>query len=82
MVNIEYDDNFQKQFRKLNDSLFKIKIKKQIEKIIKHPKTGKPMRYKRKGTREVYISPYRLAYLFLENENKIIFLEIYHKDEQ
>lgn len=38
--------------------------------------------YSRKGTREVYISPYRLAYAYFQTENKIVFLDIYHKDEQ
>ena len=67
-----------KVFRSANKS----QIKKQVEKIIENPETGKPMRYNRKGTREVYISPYRLAYAYLSSENKIIFLGIYHKDEQ
>jgi len=40
------------------------------------------MRYARKGTRESYIGSYRLAYAYMKNENKLIFLEFYHKDEQ
>ena len=40
------------------------------------------MRFYRKGTREVYISPYRLSYAYLKEEDKIIFLDLYHKDEQ
>lgn len=38
------------------------------------------MRYARKGTREVYISPFRLSYKY-EN-NVLTFLDLYHKDEQ
>jgi hypothetical protein len=40
------------------------------------------MRYTRKGTREVYIAPFRLAYEYLKIEDRIIFLKLYHKDEQ
>jgi len=40
------------------------------------------MRYVRKGTRELYIGPFRLSYAYLKDENKIIFLDPYHKDEQ
>ena len=43
---------------------------------------GKPMKYNRKNTRELYISPYRIAYAYISSENKLIFLDLYHKDEQ
>jgi mRNA-degrading endonuclease RelE of RelBE toxin-antitoxin system len=82
MVTYAYDKHFQKQFKKIKNSSFKSKILKQIEKIINTPDIGKPMKYSRKGTREVYIAPFRLVYAFLEKEEKIIFLDIYHKDEQ
>jgi len=51
-------------------------------KIIQNPDVGKPMRYARKGTREVYIKPFRLSYAYISEEDKIIFLDLYHKDEQ
>ncbi|MDD4353847.1 MAG: type II toxin-antitoxin system RelE/ParE family toxin [Candidatus Nanoarchaeia archaeon] len=82
MVTIFFDENFEKIIRKIKDNLLKEKIKKQIEKIIQNPEIGKPMRYSRINSREVYISPYRLSYLFLKNEDKIIILEFYHKDNQ
>jgi mRNA-degrading endonuclease RelE of RelBE toxin-antitoxin system len=40
------------------------------------------MRYERKDTRELYIVPYRIAYFYSIKENKILFLDIYHKDKQ
>ncbi|MFH1053933.1 MAG: type II toxin-antitoxin system RelE/ParE family toxin [Candidatus Woesearchaeota archaeon] len=82
MLSIEYKKGFLKAISKLKDSLLREKVKKQVEKIIENPEIGKPMRYNRKGTREVYASPYRLAYAYIPNENKLIFLGIYHKDEQ
>ena len=47
-----------------------------------NPEVGKPMKYVRKGTREVYIGSFRLSYAYINEENKIIFLDLYHKDEQ
>lgn len=82
MVIVLFDEEFKRRFSKIKDSGFKEKVKKQIAKIIENPEIGKPMRHDRKGTREVYISPYRLAYAYIPSENKIIFLDIYHKDEQ
>ena len=77
----EFSDNFTKTCRKLDPSI-KIKVKKQLMKIIDNPMVGKPMRNVRKGTREVYVKPYRLSYYVDLNENNIIFLDVYHKDKQ
>lgn len=82
MVDIAYDLLFEKKIKKIKDNLLKSKVKKQISKIIDFPEIGKPMRYARKGTREVYVTPFRLSYLYIEKENKIVFLDLYHKDEQ
>jgi mRNA-degrading endonuclease RelE of RelBE toxin-antitoxin system len=82
MLIIEHDSKFLKKVSKIKNQDLKLKVKKQIEKIIGNPEIGKPMRYARKGTRELYIPPFRLAYAYQESENKIIFLELYHKDEQ
>lgn len=80
MVKTTFDNHFKKEFSKIKDQLFKNKIKKQITKIIENPEIGKPMKYTRKDTREIYIKPYRLSYSYLNNE--IIFLDLYHKDKQ
>ena len=61
MVEIIFAEKFERQFRKSDNSV-KIKIKKQIDKIIQNPETGKPMMYGRKGTREVYLGSFRLSY--------------------
>ncbi len=82
MLTIDYHPNFLKIISKIKDLTTKEKIKKQVEKIIEDPEIGKPMKYDRKGTRELYVAPYRLAYVFIASENKIIFLDIYHKDNQ
>lgn len=82
MLTIEYKESLFKTISKIKDTAVKGKIKKQIIKILEDPEIGKPMRYTRKGTREVYIGSYRLAYSYSKEENKIIFLDIYHKDQQ
>ncbi len=82
MVVVFYDSQFEKRVKKINGELLKAKVKKQIAKIIDNPEAGKPMRYTRKSTREVYIAPFRLSYLYEKSEDKVVFLDLYHKDEQ
>ena len=82
MVDVIRDPLFQLKFQKVKDNSIAEKIKKQIERIIQNPEIGKPMRFNRKGTREVYIKPFRLSYAYLPSEDKIYLLDLYHKDEQ
>ncbi|MBI2548495.1 type II toxin-antitoxin system RelE/ParE family toxin [Candidatus Woesearchaeota archaeon] len=82
MVTVEFSILFERRIQKIRNSSLKDHIKKQIKKIIDNPEIGKPMRYERKGTRELYVAPFRLSYVFIKEQDKIIFLEIYHKDEQ
>ena len=82
MLTIEYSDNILKAINKIKDSVIKEQVKKQIKKILENPEIGKPMRYARKGARELYIGSFRLAYVYLKNEHKIILLDLYHKNKQ
>lgn len=82
MVNVAFGDKFKNIFLRIKDKATKEKVIKQIEKLKINPELGKPMRYDRKGTRELYIPPFRLSYAYLKDENKIIILDLYHKDEQ
>jgi len=81
MVNVEFTPHFQKAFSKVN-SYLRERILKQLEKLDGNPEIGKPMSYARKGTREVYMGSFRLSYSYFKEENKLVFLDIYHKDEQ
>jgi mRNA-degrading endonuclease RelE of RelBE toxin-antitoxin system len=81
MVEIRFDKKFVNTFSKL-DSFIKQKIEKQIKKISENPEIGKPMKYNRKGTRELYIKPFRLSYEYLSEIKVIYILDLYHKDEQ
>ena len=80
MVEVSYDDRFKKGFKKINNNAIQEKVKKQIEKIVNNPEIGKPMRYQRKGTRELYIKPFRISYAYVDE--RILFLDLYHKDIQ
>jgi mRNA-degrading endonuclease RelE of RelBE toxin-antitoxin system len=82
MLEVRYEKSFLEFIEKIKDNLMKDKVKKQIIKILNNPEIGKPMRYDRKETREVYVSPFRISYIFLKKEQIIVFLDIYHKDKQ
>ena len=76
-MRIKETDSFKRIKSKLDKSYLE-----RVEKIIQNPEIGKPMRHNRKGTREVYISPFRLSYSYNLNEKVLTLLDFYHKDEQ
>lgn len=80
VAEVIFDPLFKKDFKKIKDKSLKDKVIKQISKIKDSPEIGKPMRYGRKGTRELYIPPLRLSYKI--KGNVIYILALYHKDEQ
>ncbi len=82
MPTVDYSPDFLSIIRKIKNNADKERVSKQIKKIIENPEIGKPMRYSRKGTREVYIGSFRLSYAYLPDENKLIFFDLYPKDEQ
>lgn len=82
MVEIRFDKNFAIIFSKIKDESLKTKIKKQIQKISVNPEVGKPMMHDRKGTRELYLRPFRLSYSFDVANNFIYVLDLYHKKKQ
>jgi len=82
MVDVIFEEPFKKIFSKIKDPAIKEKIIKQISKIKENPEIGKPMKYSRKGTRELYISPYRLSYIYDHLMKIVYILDFYHKDKQ
>ena len=81
MVEIRFDKKFTIVFSKL-DNFMKQKIIKQIKKISEDPKIGKPMKYERKGTNELYVKPFRLSYTYNLKEEHVYILDLYHKKKQ
>ncbi len=82
MVKVIFDDNFKEIFSKIKDNLLKTKIIKQLNKIKKNPEVGKPMMHDRKGTRELYIKPFRFSYKFHIDKDIVEILDLYHKKKQ
>ena len=80
-MRVKETDSFKKIKSKLDKSYLD-RVEKIILKIIQNPEIGKPMKHNRKGTREVYVSPFRLSYSYDLNEELLTFLDFYHKDEQ
>ncbi|MFA6022871.1 MAG: type II toxin-antitoxin system RelE/ParE family toxin [Candidatus Pacearchaeota archaeon] len=81
MVNVIFAEHFKKVVLKLDNSI-KAHLEKIIYKIKENPEMGKPMRFDRKETREVYVSPFRLSYFYDKKQDTLYFLDFYHKDKQ
>jgi hypothetical protein len=60
----------------------RLKLDKLMAKAVCNPSAGKPMRFARKGTRELYLPPFRLSYAYDGKEEILTFLDLYHKDGQ
>ena len=82
MVTVAYSTHFERCVRKIRDTSQKERVKAQIIRIVQDPEIGKPMRWGRRNSREVYVPPYRLSYCYDKKNDTLIFLAFYHKDEQ
>ncbi|MBN1502766.1 hypothetical protein JW930_04420 [Candidatus Woesearchaeota archaeon] len=81
-ISLRFSEEFNKLIKKTKDTNTKIRLFKQILKIVQNPSIGKHMRYSRKGEQEVYLDSFRLYYVYYEQERIIRFVEYSHKDEQ
>lgn len=72
-----WTQKFEREVKKIKDATIKERIKRQIEKIIKNPEVGKPLRFELKGERTVYIKPYRLIYSVIKD--KLYLLRFEHR---
>lgn len=68
---------FSGKVARLNDEVLLERIRKAVARLGEDPLAGKPMRYGRKRTRELRAGPFRLSYVFLRNENRIVLLDFY-----
>ena len=82
MVKLSIDANFNRVFSRVKDKLTREKVQQQIVKLTQNPTAGKPMSYDRKGTRELYVKPYRLSYIYLPLQDRVVVLDLYHKKKQ
>jgi mRNA-degrading endonuclease RelE of RelBE toxin-antitoxin system len=82
MVRIRLHPRFLKLYHRIKDKSIRRAVRKQLKKISENPEVGKPMSLSRKGTREVYITPYRMSYSYVKQSDMIIVLDLYHKNHQ
>ncbi len=78
MVIIVASSKFKKSIKHL-DSRQREKIKKMIEKILKDPSVGKPLKYFR-GERCLRVKPFRIIYAFRKDKNTLYLLKFEHRD--
>lgn len=75
MVTVTRSPEFIRQTRRLDGPLL-AKLKAQIDKILKNPNIGKPLKY-RHHERSLYIKPFRLVYAVRGAE--IVLLKFDHR---
>ena len=76
---IVYTQKFERDVKRLRDSLLKERLEKQINKVVGDPESGKPLRYGLKGEWTVRIPPYRLIYAV--QGDRLILLRFEHRKD-
>lgn len=76
---IVYTEKFERDVRKVRDSLLKEKLGKQIRKIAENPDFGKPLRFGLKGEWTIRVAPYRLIYAV--QGDRLILLRFEHRKD-
>ena len=79
---LKFSFEFTKLIKKIKDTQTKLRLYKQILKIVTNPAIGKHMKFSRKMEQEVYIDSFRLYYKYYEQEKTLRFIDFSHKDEQ
>ncbi|MHB8548940.1 MAG: type II toxin-antitoxin system RelE family toxin [Thermoplasmataceae archaeon] len=74
---IVYTSKFEHDVRRLKDKGIKVRLEKNIRKIIENPEIGKPLSYALKGERTIRIPPFRLIYSI--SKNRLILLRFEHR---
>lgn len=69
-MEILFSDEFKKEFRKINDRGTRLRIIKQLKKLLVRPDAGKPLKYQWKNHRTIRVAPFRIIYRL--ETNKII----------
>jgi addiction module RelE/StbE family toxin len=70
-------ESFDKDFKKIRDKSLRQKVRKAINKILRNPAVGKPLKYAFKGERTVHVKPYRIIYSLFED--KLVLLRFEHR---
>jgi len=76
---VVWTQKFERDFKKIKNGYTKTKIKKQIQKILKNPKAGKPLKHELRGEWAVYVKPYRLIYAMIGD--RLYLLRFEHRED-
>jgi len=71
---------FDDSLKHIKDKGLKVRIWKQIKKIIKEPSIGDFLSYERRGERKIYVGPFRLLYSYDKNSDTIYLLDFDKRD--
>ena len=78
-MEIIFSNDFKKEFKKIKDKEIRLRIIKQIKKLVNLPESGKPLKHKLKNHRSLRIPPFRIIYR-LEQKRIIINCFDHRKD--
>lgn len=74
---VVYTDKFERDVRKVRDSLMRERLAKLVERLAEDPSSGKPLRYGLKGEWTARVPPYRVIYAL--QDQKLILLRFEHR---
>jgi addiction module RelE/StbE family toxin len=69
-MEILFSEEFKREFKRIKDKTTRLKIIKQLKKLIEIPRAGKPLKHNLKNHRSVKVPPFRIIYRL--EEDKII----------
>ena len=78
---IDRSKSFDKAVKRLKDKTTKIRLWKQISKVIEDPNVGDFLKNDKKGVRKIYIPSFRLLYRYHNEENKIELIDFDNRDK-
>ena len=72
---IKFSKKFEGQFRKIRDGKVRERILKNLDKLLRLPEAGKPLRHNLKSHRRLVIRPFRIVYHVEKDRIAIDFFE-------
>jgi len=76
---VKRSKKFDKILERIKGRDLRIKIWKQMEKIIREPESGDLLRHGLKGMRKMYVHPFRLIYIYDKKKDTVEFLDFDHR---
>ncbi len=61
-MKIIFSDTFKKDFKRIKNKSLRLRIIKQLKKLVDLPELGKPLKHELKSHRSIRIPPFRIIY--------------------